>query len=70
MNDRERLIQWMQDKKLTPAALAAETGDTRSLVAMIVNGGRPVGDAFKWRFRQAFGDEAANDVFDSATELA
>jgi plasmid maintenance system antidote protein VapI len=65
MDERERLVQWMKIKGLNAYALAKATGDTTSTVSMIVNGKRSVSDAFKWRFRKAFGDSEATKLFDA-----
>lgn len=62
--ERDRFVQWMKDRGLSTKAVADATGDTYSMVHMIVNGNRPLNDAFKWRFKVAFGDEEANDIFD------
>ena len=65
MDERERLVQWMKIKELNSYALARDTGDTKSSISMIVNGRRSVSDAFKWRFRKAYGDDEATRVFDA-----
>lgn len=63
MNDRERLIQWMQENGRTPSTLAVKTGDTPSSISQMVNGKRDVNDAFKWRFQRAFGHDIAMSIF-------
>lgn len=68
MSERERFLQWMKDKGLDTKTVAEATGDTYSTVHMISKGDRPVSDAFKWRFRCAFGDQEASLVFDVTPE--
>lgn len=70
MDDRERdrlnLIEWMKEKNLDAKTVAEATGDTLSTIAMMINDDRRVNQAFKWRFRCAFGDEEASAVFGAA----
>jgi len=67
MDDRERdrlaLIEWMKEKNLDAKTVAEATGDTVSTIIMFVNDDRRVNQAFKWRFRCAFGDDEATAVF-------
>lgn len=63
MTEQEILLHFMQERGFDFESLAAATGDSRSSIYMITRGGRPVNDAFKWRFAQAFGWEEAERLF-------
>jgi hypothetical protein len=63
MDEKQRLLQWMQEHGHDYRSLAAATGDTYSNIHMMTNGKREINDAFKWRFKTAFGDKEANKVF-------
>lgn len=63
MNEKERLVQWMQERGFDTETLAAATGDSYSTVYMITKSDRRVNDAFKWRFTVAFGFDEAIAVF-------
>lgn len=64
--DRTKLIAWMKAKNLDAKSVADATGDTVSTVTMMINDDRRVNQAFKWRFRCAFGDAEASAVFGPA----
>lgn len=63
MNDKQRLLQWMEANGHDYRSLAIATGDTRSSVHQMVIGEREVNQAFKWRFGLAFGFEVAKEIF-------
>ena len=69
MDERERLVEWMRLKGKTSYAVAVATGDSTSNISMIINGKRSVSDAFKWRFRIAYGNAEANKIFDTRPVL-
>lgn len=62
-NDKERLAKWMEANGYTVRSLAEKTGDTVSSIHQMVKGDRAINSAFKWRFKQAFGNEIADSVF-------
>lgn len=63
MNDKQRLLQWMETHGLTVGAVAEATGDFPSNISMMTKGPREVNQAFKWRFGEAFGFDVARQVF-------
>jgi hypothetical protein len=65
MNDRERLVQWMQENGYDTRRLALVTGDTRTNIHWMIKPDEPreINQAFKWRFREAFGNDEADRVF-------
>lgn len=63
MDERERLLQWMQEKGFSTSSLAESTGDAFSNIHMMLKGDRKLNDAFKWRFAVAFGWDEAVTVF-------
>lgn len=69
--ERARLVQWMEANDYTPATLARATGDFYNNIQLMTYGNRRISQGFKWRFKLAFGDEAANRLFaaDPATQV-
>lgn len=63
MNDKQRLLQWMEENGHSYRSLAAATGDTLSSAQQMTNGDRKVNQAFKWRFALAFGFDLAKELF-------
>ena len=63
MTEKERLMQWMQEKGFDTESLATATGDSYSSIYMMTKGDRAVNDAFKWRFAETFGWEEAKSLF-------
>lgn len=63
MNDKERLLQWMESHGLSASAVAEATGDFPSNISMMTKGPRDVNQAFKWRFGKAFGFAVAEQIF-------
>ena len=63
MTEQERLMRWMQEKGFDTETLASATGDSYSNIYMMTKGGRPVNDAFKWRFAVTFGWHEAQALF-------
>jgi hypothetical protein len=63
MNDKQRLAQWMKDNGYSTRTLAAKMGVSHTGIHLIANGPRPVSDAFKWRFKRAFGGKIADSLF-------
>lgn len=63
MNDKQRLIAWMEENGHDCRSLSLATGDTYSNIHMMTKGDRHPNDAFKWRFQETFGHEVAMQVF-------
>lgn len=63
MDDRERLQQWMRAQNVSQSALAKRLGLSRAMVSYLLSGTKGISPNFKWRFRQALGNEAADAVF-------
>lgn len=63
MTDKERLVAWMKANGYSQLTLANATGDARNNISMMLSDERSITDSFKWRFRQALGNEAADAVF-------
>lgn len=63
MTDVDRLKAWMDTNNYDSASLSKELGYLGDWIANVINGCRPIGYSLKWRFGEAFGESAFNQVF-------
>lgn len=68
MNDRERLLQWMEVNDVDAKTLTERMGVTRAYTSMIINDKRDINTFFKWKFSEAFGHEIAAQLFSRQDE--
>jgi hypothetical protein len=57
------LNQWMKVNGYTHVTLAQATGDFYTHIGPMVAGHKRISEGFKFRFGEAFGDEARNQLF-------
>lgn len=63
MDDRQRLLQWMEANEVGVSQLARTTGDFKSSISYMIHGHREINQAFKWRFGKAYGFDVAEQIF-------
>lgn len=56
--DMNTIKEFMHEKGLTQAELAAKLGYTQPHIANVINGKDPITDKFRWRWHEAFGAKA------------
>jgi plasmid maintenance system antidote protein VapI len=59
----QRLLEWMKENEHTNASLARATGDFYNNVSRMTAGKTRISAGFKFRFGEAFGDDARNKLF-------
>jgi transcriptional regulator with XRE-family HTH domain len=64
----QQLLAWKEQQGLSVTELARRLGLDPGYISRILNGERPVGDAFVGRFAQVFGFDEAARVFGAAGE--
>lgn len=63
MTERQRLDRWMDKHNIGNTDLARRLDFDRSYIYLLRTGGRDITDAFRWRFRSAYGNELADEIF-------
>lgn len=65
MEEQIRLQEWIKENDFTLSDFGKEVGFHRSTISLVVNGKRPITNNFRWKFREAFGEDVANNIFHS-----
>lgn len=67
-SDRYRLLVYMRSNGLSNGEMSTRMKLTPSYISHLTGGKREITDAFRWRFFEVFGKQAAFSVFNVATE--
>lgn len=63
MDEREKLLKWMADNKITKRHMADRMSFSYDGIYQAIEVRRYFSPEFKWRFQEAFGKEAATSIF-------